>query len=273
MEKAEVFLEWERPKEAGFALSKRALQRGLRMFFVMFVAVAIVLVIYWDLPKLPVNEMGFGFGIAVLIFVLYSIVVCLLGFIYVPFSLRYTVLYQLSDKGIYERSRSNKMLLAWKTIEDYSLIDDTIVPDFHTIRYKVSGHERSLILPTKELADEVLEMFEERVERKEHTTIVKLSRWHVCFLLTLCAVYAGVCLYILKTHPDAIPFPKGYLLLVSLLFGPGTIGMACLVGLKCVKIRGSVSMAVLFNFIGMLLWGFFALIVEYMTLSKFFNSG
>jgi len=273
MEKAGFVLEWQRPKEVGIALSRRALRRGLRMFFLMLVVVAVIeLVIYWGFCKLPLDEteMRFDFG-GLLLFAFLSITgLCLLGFVLEPIFLRYRkVIYQLSKKGISKGVGLNRVLVAWAKIEDYSLTDDKTLPHFHTIKYRVLHQEGSLILPTRELADKVLEVFEERVEKKEHKNPIELSRWHVWFLLVLCVIYAAVLLYF---HNIGL-FLKAYSFLVLLLLGPGTIGMVCLAGFKRFSIRYVIDMALAFNFIGVLFWGISMIIVEYMTWYMLIISG
>lgn len=201
MKKAEVILEWQRPKEAGVSLSKKALKRGWCMLFRMVAIVAIVeLVVYWGFCKLPLEETDFNFGKALILSFLFIAGICLLAFVFEPLFLRYKkVLYQLNEDGIFEKSGVNRILSAWEKIEDYSLINDETPPNFHTIRYQVLGWERTLILPTRELANEALKVFEEKVEIKEAEKIIKLNRRRVYYLSILCVISVGMLFFMILT--------------------------------------------------------------------------
>ena len=280
MQKPKVLLEWPRPKDGGIFLSNKALKRGLETLVVTLVSAAVLeLVIYWGFCRLPLNEADLTFATGVdlnfgriLIAAFAGIAaMCLICFIVLPLTTRYEkITYQLNEKGVF---RSGRPVDLWKNIEDCWLIEKDPLQSFHVIRYRESayGHERELILPTRDLADEVLGIFKEKIERENPKQVTKLNRRHVCFLLILCVTYLAMA-YFLITHPDTSNLLKDYLLALTLSLGPGTIGMVCLV-LRFRKIRNGFAIALSFNFISFLFILSPAVIAKFIELYKLLNSG
>ena len=270
MKKLNVILEWQMPKEDSIALSKKTLRRGIKVSFItLSIAAVLELVIYLGSVQFPLEELEFSFGRALIFAYLLAVGFCLAYLVIEPFLRRYgKILYQINEKGVLIKSRR---LLKWKEITDYYLKDSKSLGGSYIIKYWFLDWERELIVPTREIADEVLKIFDEKVKKKKRKEIIKFKRWQCCFMLTLSLAYSFVLSYLYRVFPNMGHF-IGKLLLATMFLGPGTIGMILLFWPKVFKARGGIALAYGFNLLGVASFMFITMAIKYFEFYKIINA-
>lgn len=90
-------------------------------------------------------------------------------------------------------------------------------------------------------------------------------------MLTLCLAYSFVLSYLFRTFPNMGYFMEE-LLLATMFFGPGTIGMILLFWLKIFKTQNGIALAIAFNLLGVACFMFIVMAIKYFEFCKILNA-
>lgn len=268
LSKPEIIHEWVEPKEVNRFTSGLLIKMG-RDFTprVLIVVAVLLLLLYWFLHEiLPDNEILPALDRGLLVAFVASIILCSLFFVRPLLGRCSQTKCKISDREVSKSDINGKEIILWKNVKGYCPSESYDFPNLTSIL--VYGRPRKMVLwvPRGELAEQVVTTFSERCpliredEDRQSEKVVLSDLEYLALLITSVgfAIVVGNLLFTYSSRPALI-----VLLLVTLVFGPGTMGCFLLHGKKILREKNLKGIAVLFNLLGfvlfMLAWALFAL--------------
>jgi hypothetical protein len=181
------------------------------------------------------------------------------------------VKYRIDEKKIVKGNITESKVIYWKDVTAYSISEEEQFPGVILIKvYPKRRRKTALYLPKGELSEQVIKTFSERcslIAESECASAAKtvLTDYEYLYLLVFSFVYSIVAAYLVFLYRVKRPL---ILLLIILVFGPGTLGCLFLYGAKIVKEKSVKGYALIFNFFGFVLFFLYLVLFEFYRWSK-----
>lgn len=269
MRKGKIIHKWNRPKEIDHELSDLLIKTGQDMLPRLILVMGIILLSLYFFLRWVVPEEVLPNVKKVFVFCFFFSLFLPCGFIVQGLLKRYIrTKYEICEKKILEGDFLNTETISWGNIRGYSYSDDEKFPSIISIMLHLKTKKKKVFwVPKGKISERVVRTFSNRcpliseVEGERRSRMI-LSKWQYLYLLATTLTYSVLVGYFIHKNPPR--FPLGLvLILVVIIFGPGTLACFFMYGTKMVKDKIVKGCAFFFNFAALVFIMLFWMLFEF----------
>jgi len=267
-----IIHKWKEPKEVILYVSDLLIGMGKELVpRVLLLAGGILFAVFFFLSRILPEGILPDPKRAFIMTLLVPGLMCLIYFLY-PILIRFfTPTYQISDKTIVRRSIFSETAMSWKTVTGYSLFEEEQFPDVLAITVHAKKRKMVLLVPKGELSEQVTATFSQRCtlisERADSPPArTMLTNAQYLWLLVFSLAYSMGIAYLV--HPYRSGFLIGFVVVATMVFGPGTLGCIAIYGIKSFRQKDVRGYALIFNFLAAMFLALFLVLLEIYYWSK-----
>jgi hypothetical protein len=261
LQKGNIIHRWKEPEEVTAYSSSIFIQMSKDITPRVLLMVSLILVpVFLVLSNLAPEEIFRPIARHLIWILPVAILLCLLYFVQGLLGRFFETKYTIGEKKIVKTGFNNKVIY-WKNVTGYSLGKDEQFPDAISITVYSKRIKTVLWLPKGELSSQVISTFNERcpliteVEADQPSRTI-LSDSEYFYLLVLSLIYSIMAAYLVFPYRSARLWK--FILLVTIVLGPGTLGCLFFYGWESLKEKAVRAYALIFNmfafFLSSLCW-------------------
>jgi len=226
-----IIHEWDAPNEVisceAIEFRKRWKKTSIRVIIcVAMIEILLYLPIYLLISNPSVVELSENLSSLTLPFLFgFPIAICglLLLYVFLPFLMRRTKhTYRITNAGLEAQQNWELIKYPWKNIKGYWISQHKSLPQYSVLTFIYRNKKCSVFLPERDFAQNItgtMAQLSTPVQPSQYERI-RLTSKQCIFLCLLTLLYSSLSLACFK-FPDII----GSFALITLLFGPGTLGL------------------------------------------------